>query len=143
LHAITGEQANYAVARTGKRSVVAVVDDERSVLSAVSRLLRSHDFECVTYESGEVALADPKLFTVSCIVMDIQMHGIDGFELRDRIRAMGSTIPCFFITAHVLTDSAEWNRRVGGTPYLLKPFDESQLISTIDMLIGHADGRAV
>jgi FixJ family two-component response regulator len=118
-----------------KRNVIALVDDERSLLSAVSRLLRSHDFECLTYESGETALADPKLLSANCLVFDIQMHGMDGFELRDRLRAAGSTIPCFFITAHVAADSTEWNRRIGNTPCLLKPFDESQLISTIDMLI--------
>ena len=67
------------------------------------------------------------------------MQGMDGFELRDRIRAAGSGVPCFFITAHLSADSEEWNQRIGDTQYLLKPFDESQLITTIDRLIRETD----
>ena len=62
LHGLIHEQPDFAIGRAEKRSVVALVDDERSVLSAVSRLLRSHNFECLTYESGEAALADPRFF---------------------------------------------------------------------------------
>jgi len=111
---------------TGKTTLVALVDDETSVLSAVSRLLRSHDFQCLTYNSAESALTDPKLFQAECIILDIQLPGMDGFTLRDTIRRAGSRIPCFFITAHLDVESSEWNRRIGDTPCLIKPFDEVQ-----------------
>jgi FixJ family two-component response regulator len=122
--------------RTGKTTLVALVDDETSVLSAVSRLLRSHDFQCLTYISAETALTDPKLFQAECIILDIQLPGMDGFTLRDTIRNTGSSIPCFFITAHLDVESAEWNRRMGNTPYLIKPFDEVQFITIIERLLG-------
>jgi FixJ family two-component response regulator len=121
---------------TDKTSLVALVDDETSVLSAISRLLRSHDFECLTYTSAESALTDPKLLQAQCIILDIQLPGMDGFALRDTIRNAGSRIPCFFITAHLDVESPEWNRRIGDTPYLLKPFDGVQLIMTIERLLG-------
>jgi FixJ family two-component response regulator len=120
---------------TGKTTLVALVDDETSVLSAVSRLLRSHDFQCLTYNSAESALTDPKLFQAECIILDIQLPGMDGFTLRDTIRRAGSRIPCFFITAHLDVESSEWNRRKGDTPCLIKPFDEVQLIMTIERLL--------
>jgi FixJ family two-component response regulator len=121
---------------TGKTTLVALVDDETSVLSGVSRLLRSHDFKCLTYNSAESALNDPRLFQTQCIILDIQLPGMDGFTLRDTIRGTGSRIPCFFITAHLDVESPEWNRRIGDTPYLLKPFDEVQLMMTIERLLG-------
>jgi FixJ family two-component response regulator len=122
----------------GKNTLVALVDDETSVLSGVSRLLRSHDLGCLTYTSAESALTDPRLFQAQCIILDIQLPGMDGFALRDTIRSRGSKIPCFFITAHLDVESPEWNRRIGDTPYLLKPFDEVQLIKTIERLLGPA-----
>jgi FixJ family two-component response regulator len=123
---------------TGKGTLVALVDDETSVLSGVSRLLRSHDLGCLTYTSAESALSDPKLFQTQCIILDIQLPVMDGFTLRDTIRSTGSRIPCFFITAHLDVGSPEWNRRIGDTLYLLKPFDEVQLIMTIEHLLGSA-----
>jgi FixJ family two-component response regulator len=123
---------------TGKSTLVALVDDETAVLSGVSRLLRSHDFECLTYTSGESALSDPRLLQTQCIILDIQLQGMDGFTLRDTIRSKGLGIPCFFITAHLDVESPEWNRRIGDTLYLLKPFDEAQLLMTIERLLGSA-----
>jgi FixJ family two-component response regulator len=122
--------------RTDKTNLVALVDDESSVLSAVSRLLRSHNYDCLAYSSAESALADPQFFRTKCMILDIQLPGIDGFSLRDKIRDAGSGIPCLFITAHLDAGSPEWNRRRGNTPYLLKPFDETQLITTMERLIG-------
>lgn len=123
---------------TSRRNLIALVDDETSVRSAVSRLLRSHNFECLAYASAESALADPEIFRAQCHILDIQLHGMDGFELRDQIKVTGWKIPCLFITAHFEEGSPEWNRRIGDTPYLLKPFDEAQLIMTIERLLAES-----
>lgn len=123
---------------TSRSNLIALVDDEPSVRSAVSRLLRSHNFECVAYASAERALADPEIFRAQCHILDIQLQGMDGFELRDQIKVGGWNIPCLFITAHFDEGSPEWNRRIGDTPYLLKPFDEAQLIMTIKRLMGES-----
>ena len=78
---------------TSRSKLVALVDDEPSVLSAVSRLLRSYNFECLAYASAESALADPEIFRVQCHILDIQLRGMDGFELRDQIKVVGWNIP--------------------------------------------------
>jgi PleD family two-component response regulator len=80
VHEVIRESPVFAVGRKATKTVIALVDDESAVLSAVSRLLRSHNFECLTYESGEAALADSNFLSASCIVMDIQMPCMDGFE---------------------------------------------------------------
>jgi FixJ family two-component response regulator len=120
-------------------TLIAIVDDEFAVLSALSRLLRSHGYRCLVYESGESALADRELFRAQCIILDVQLPGIDGFELREKLRETGCNIPCVFITANVDAGSAEWHRRISKTPCLLKPFDEDQLITTLQRLLQKSD----
>lgn len=114
---------------------IALIDDDASVRSAVSRLLRSYDYACKAYESAETALADPDLPAMHCLVLDVQLSGMSGFALRDRLQQDGVLVPCLFITAHADTDSPEWIRSVGHNPCVIKPFDESQLLSAIDKLL--------
>jgi FixJ family two-component response regulator len=60
---------------------------------------------------------------------------MSGFAFRDRLLRDGVQVPCLFITAHADTDSPEWLRSVGPNPCVIKPFDESQLLSAIDKLL--------
>ena len=128
----TLEQMNDTAPKTLR---ITLVDDDPSVRSAVSRLLRSNNYTCKTYDSAESALADPDFAGVDCLVLDVQLSGMNGFALRDRLREMGSPTPCLFITAHPATGSAEWNHAVGDSPCLTKPFEESQLLAAIDGLV--------
>ena len=64
---------------------IALIDDDPSVRSGVSRLLRSHDHSCKTYESAESALADSDLPRVDCLLLDVQLSGMNGFALRDSL----------------------------------------------------------
>jgi FixJ family two-component response regulator len=110
---------------------IALIDDDASVRRAVSRLLRSHDYACNAYESAENALADPDLRQADCLVLDVQLSGMNGFALRDRLLRDGVQVPCLFITAHPETDSPEWKRAIGNAPCVIKPFDEAQLLAAI------------
>jgi FixJ family two-component response regulator len=114
---------------------ITLVDDDASVRSAVSRLLRSNNYTCKTYESAEGALADPEFTRADCLVLDVQLSGMNGFALRDRLRDMGNPTPCLFITAHPATGSPEWNHAIGDSPCLTKPFEEVQLLTAIDGLL--------
>ena len=116
---------------------IALIDDDASVRSAVSRLLRSHDYACKAYESAESALPDPGLSCVDCMVLDVQLSGMDGFALRDRLLRDGIRIPCLFITGHAETDSPEWKRAIGDNPCVIKPFDEGQLLAAIHQQLEH------
>jgi FixJ family two-component response regulator len=121
--------------KAGELIRIALIDDDASVRSAVSRLLRSHDYACKVYESAEIALADPDLADVDCLVLDVQLSGMNGFALRDRLLRDGVLIPCLFITAHAENGSQEWTRAVGSHPCVIKPFDESQLLAAIHELL--------
>ena len=118
---------------------IALVDDDASVRSAVSRLLRSNGYACKAYESAESALAAPDLTSADCLVIDVQLSGMNGFALRDRLLREGIRIPCLFITAHADNNSLEWTRSLANHPCVVKPFDEAQLLGAIQALL--KDGR--
>jgi len=113
---------------------IGLVDDDPSARTATSRLLRSNGYACVAYESGEAALADPDLLEMDCLILDIQLGGMTGFEIRDRLRTLGSGIPLFFVTAHSEADLAGWSSAIGDSHFLTKPFEEDKLIAMIEGL---------
>lgn len=124
------------VEQTKRHIHIALIDDDSSVRKAVCRLLRSHDYACSAYESAESALDDPALAEMQCLVIDIQLSGMSGFDLRDRLQKSGLSIPSLFITAHADSNSPDWTQSIGDTPCVQKPFDEAQLLSVIEELSG-------
>jgi FixJ family two-component response regulator len=113
---------------------IALVDDDSSIRRSVSRLLRSLGYECVTYESAESALADPSLLQAVCLLIDIELFGMNGFELSDHLRSLGSSVPHIFVTAHSETDIPDWNTLIGDSYWLVKPVEEDVLRSAIEKL---------
>ena len=83
-----------------KNIYVAVVDDDEGVCRSLSRLLRAAQFQPIAYDSAESFLADAKHPKFECLVLDIQLGGMSGLELRDRLLAVRDTTPVIFITAH-------------------------------------------
>jgi len=113
---------------------IALIDDDASIRTAVCRLLRSNGYDCIAYESAESALADPTLLQVSCVLIDVELLGMNGFELRDRLRDVGSPVPHIFVTAHSESDFPEWRARLGDSVCLTKPVEEQLLLSAIAKL---------
>jgi len=79
---------------------VGVVDDDESVCRSFSRLLRAAHFQPITYASAEAFLADTKHPKFDCLVLDIQLVGMSGLELRKRLSAVKDDTPVVFITAY-------------------------------------------
>jgi len=108
---------------------VGLVDDDVSVRRAVSRLLRIHGYSCSSYDSAEAALDDPEFLQMNCIIVDVQLGGMNGFELGHRLDALQPQIPRIFITAHMSSDLPD---RPEDSVLLTKPFDENQLLALIE-----------
>ena len=79
---------------------VAVVDDDESLCRSFARLLRTAGFQPVTYTSAEAYLEDAKRPRFDCLVLDIQLDGMSGLELSQRLAAIHDETPIVFITAH-------------------------------------------
>jgi FixJ family two-component response regulator len=108
-----------------ERRLVAIVDDNPSVLDAVRRLLNAHGFATQAYDSAEAFLACAELGKYFGLVLDINLKGMSGIELQRQLVASGSRLPVVFITAsddRAVHDSA---MQSGGVVCLQKPFRQN------------------
>ena len=116
---------------------IGLIDDDLSVRRAIARLLQTHGYSCVAYGSAEIALADPTLLGMNCIIIDIQLGGINGLEFSERLDALRAGIPRVFITAHTESDLGYLaSERLRNSLLLTKPFEEDQLIASIKGAMG-------
>jgi FixJ family two-component response regulator len=79
---------------------VGVVDDDESVRRSLARLLRAAGMQATTYASAEEFRADVRHPRFDCLVLDVQLPGMSGVELRNRLVAEGVAIPVIFVTGH-------------------------------------------
>ena len=113
-----------------KPMLVTVVDDDRSILRALERLLRANGFSVETFSSAEEFLGSEGRTESGCLVVDIHLAGLTGLELWERFFASRPPIPTVFMTAYDREGSRSSAERVGAA-YLRKPFDETALIAAI------------
>jgi FixJ family two-component response regulator len=111
---------------------VCVVDDDAPLRRAMQRLLKASGYGVETFGSAEEFLAARHVPPPDCLVLDIRLGGINGFQLYDRLRAEGLSIPTVFITGHDDVGLREQARKVGAAGYVRKPFDEQSLVTAIE-----------
>lgn len=105
-----------------------IVDDDEEVRTALRRLLRSMGHRVSTFASAEEYEASQA--AADCLIVDLRLPGLNGLELRDRIRKRGSSIPIVFMTGDggLSTDGPNSHPEA---PALAKPFDDGELIAAI------------
>lgn len=117
---------------------VAIVDDDSSVRSALARVLRTAGIGVETYATAQEYLSASIAREPVCLVLDVHLGGMSGFELHDRLIAAGSRVTVVFITAHDEVPTAELEQRAGPDGYLRKPFDGDQLLAVVRR-VAHAN----
>jgi FixJ family two-component response regulator len=118
-------------------SLVAVVDDEESVRRALGRLIRSAGFGVEMFGSGVDFMQSLQRNRPDCVVMDLRMPVVDGFELQAALRRSGVVLPVVVITGDDSPDSRERALRSGARAYLRKPVDDALLIEAIRDAVRH------
>ena len=122
--------------------VISIVDDDESVREATKGLVRSLGYTAVTFGSAEEFLSSERMPETSCIIADVQMPGVSGVEMQDRLIAEGHRLPVIFITAFPEDRIRERALEAGAIGYLSKPFNEEHLIGCLDKALGNrAPGR--
>lgn len=111
------------------RPLLAVLDDEPKFCRALARLLKTHGFEVVAFSSGEELLAACALRMPECLLLDLHMPGLNGFEVLERISRWA--LPTLVITGHDQPGNAERVRALGALDYFLKPVNETQLLAAV------------
>ena len=112
--------------------LVYVVDDDHDLGVTVARLLRRHGHVAEPFLDPAPLLAIYERAPAHCIVTDVMMNDIDGFDFADRVRILDPAVAIIFMTAWPTTANAvDSVRRYGGLDYLEKPIDEDQLLASV------------
>jgi FixJ family two-component response regulator len=112
-------------------SLISIVDDDQSVREATTSLLKSNGFRAEVFSSAEDFLASSYLDETRCLILDVQMPGMNGLELQRRLASENRCIPIIFISAHDNQEVRKQANRSGAIDFLPKPFSEEALLRAI------------
>ena len=110
------------------------VDDDPSVCRALRRLVESAGFSVETFPSGGRALSGGLLKRAACVIIDVHLGDMTGFQLQRLMMADGAKVPTIFITAHDDAPTSEYGRHAG-IAYLPKPIDGDILLDAVHRAI--------
>jgi FixJ family two-component response regulator len=122
--------------------LISIVDDDESVREATKSLVRSLGYKVVTFGSAEEFLESAHLTATTCLITDVQMPGLSGVELQDRLIADGRRMPVIFVTAFPDERLQGQVLKSGAIGFLRKPFNEDRLIECIDAALKSPNGRS-
>jgi FixJ family two-component response regulator len=115
----------------GKAQLIAIVDDDESVRTAVHGVLDSVGFETRSFASAEDFLRSGDQSETACLITDIQMPGMSGLELQAMLAQKNFRIPIIFITAYGDAKTRTQAMRGGAVKFLGKPFDDDILLDSV------------
>jgi FixJ family two-component response regulator len=114
---------------------VAVVDDDADLCRSFARLLRAAGMQPVTYPSAEAFLADTNRPRFECLVLDLQLPGMSGLELQQRLAATRTAGLIIFITAHDDPQAREQAEAAGCAGYFRKTDPGNEVLQAIRHVI--------
>jgi len=112
-------------------TLVYVVDDDASAREGVSRLIRSGGMTAKTFASGEDFLAAPRPKAPSCLVLDVNLPGLNGLGLQQELVKSGVQVPIIFLTGHGDIPMTVRALKAGAANFLTKPVDGEELLNAI------------
>ena len=113
------------------RNLISVVDDDESIRRTTTLLIESFGFRAAAFESADGFLRSGQLHDTACLIVDVQMPGMNGLQLQSHLAAEGCGIPIIFITAYDDGESRGRAMQAGAVAFLGKPFSDEQLLQTI------------
>jgi len=125
------------------KPTIAIVDDDASVCRAISRLLRSLGMNADTFTSGHEFIKHIQTMPSvrpDCVVLDVQMPGMNGLEVQELLVRSENPLPVIFITAHDEVSLRERALQAGAVAFLRKPFNDELFIKTLNQAIQRGAG---
>ena len=116
--------------------MIYIVDDDESVRAALLLLMRSADWEAQAFASVEEFLERVSLTRHDCIILDLRMQGMDGFDLLEKLSSGELAVPVIVVSAFDDRQSRERARSMGARAYFRKPVDDQALIDAIQWSLG-------
>jgi FixJ family two-component response regulator len=115
--------------------IVYVVDDDISVRESLELLIRTAGWQPELFESAQKFLCCPKAGVPSCLVLDVNLPGLNGLDLQKRVAADRADMPIIFITGYGDVPTTVRAMKAGAVEFLTKPFSEDALLSAIQQAL--------
>ena len=109
------------------KQIIAVVDDDVSILRAMDRLIRAKGYAAKVFSTGAEFLQSASAIAPDCVILDVQMPAMTGLELMSRMLALGMHYPVIFITAHEDAQAEARASDAGAVRFLYKPLRSEAL----------------
>ena len=116
--------------------MITIVDDDEAVRESTKALVRSLGYVARAFSSAEEFL-DSNLDDTSCLILDIQMKGLSGLELQERLVAQGRRTPIIFVTAFPDERTRDQAINAGAIGFLSKPFSNEKLEKFLDLALAN------
>ena len=121
------------------KCTIDIVEDDASFRHALEQLLRAYGFETLAFASAEEFLRSSAPESPGCLIIDLHLPGMSGFELFDHLTAFAPPRPAIFMTAQDQDSLRERASRIPGSVYLRKPFVGSALLEAVRSLVKRND----
>lgn len=122
-------------------NLISIIDDDESIRRTTTRLIQCFGFQAAAFESAETFLHSGHLNDTSCLIVDVQMPGMNGLQLQSQLAATGCRTPIIFITAYDDKESRRRAMQAGAVAFLGKPFSDEQLLQSIRLALREYGGE--
>jgi FixJ family two-component response regulator len=122
--------------------LVAIVDDDQSLRRSLRNLLESAGFRVTAFASAEELLKSSSGETFDCLVLDLRLDGMSGFDLLQRLADTGSRIPVIILTAHGDDQAGQRARQAGALAFLSKPVRGDVLLDAVRSALRRGEAGA-
>ena len=120
---------------TAREATIFVVDDDAAVRRSLTRLLRSGAWNVESFSSASELLERSPLTELGCILLDVQMPGMNGLELQESLRQAGIALPVVFLTGRGDIPMSVRAMKQGAVDFLVKPVDKDVLYQALNQAI--------
>jgi FixJ family two-component response regulator len=117
---------------TKSTPIVHIVDDDESFRSALGELLSACGYRVSLYETAKKLLETPLTGSPACILLDVQMAGLNGLQLQDQLSALGCRLPIIFISAYGDIPTTVQTIKAGAEDFLTKPVTRERLVEVLE-----------
>jgi FixJ family two-component response regulator len=115
----------------GRKKYIAIIDDDQLVREGLTDCLESAEYSVEAFDSAEAFLRSDTARLAACLILDVQLPGMTGLELQDRLAEVSEGTPIVFVTAHSTDANRERAIRRGAAGFLSKPFRREELLEAI------------
>lgn len=118
-----------------KNTFIFVLDDDESVRAALGSFLRSLGYLVETFSTGQQLLNSDQLSHVSCVISDVQMPAMNGFEVLRLLKQIAPTLPVILLTAYFEDSLKQKALSLGAMAFLSKPFSSAVMLQTLEGIL--------